>query len=81
MDLGMVVSGILDIRGHTHVEGYSEYHHAFMPSDRNNKPPRITQACTPKRVHNEPLKIPNNNLDVRFEQAHQNHKEIVQTRK
>ena len=29
MHLGMVISGILDIRGHTQVEGYSEYHHAI----------------------------------------------------
>ena len=29
MRLGMVVSGILDIRGNTHVEGYSEYDHAI----------------------------------------------------
>ena len=29
MHLDMVISGILDIRGHTQVEGYSEYHHAI----------------------------------------------------
>ena len=29
MHLGMVTPGILDIRGHTQVEGYSEYHHAM----------------------------------------------------
>ena len=29
MHLGMVVSGTLDIKGHTHVEGYSKYHHVI----------------------------------------------------
>ena len=29
MHLGMVISGILDIRGHTEVKVYSEYHHAI----------------------------------------------------
>ena len=38
-------------------------------------PPRITQACTQKKV---PFKIPNNNLNARFEWAYQNHNsEIV----
>ena len=79
MHLDMVIS---DIRGHTQVEGYSEYHHAINgywvadnlgdswstsrvigPVTEITKVTRITQACTLKRVHNEPLKIPNNNLD------------------
>ena len=29
MHLGMVVSGILDIKDHTQVEEYSEYHNAI----------------------------------------------------
>ena len=29
MHLGLVISGILDIRDHTQVEGYLEYHHAI----------------------------------------------------
>ena len=29
MHLDIVISGILDIRGHTQVEVYSEYHHAI----------------------------------------------------
>ena len=101
MHLGMVISGILDIRGHTQVEGYSEYHHAINGywvvdnlgdswstsrvigpvTEITNVTQNNTGMYTKESSHRN-FRIPNNNSDVRFERAYQNHNnEIVQTRK
>ena len=101
MHLGMVISGILDIRGHTQVEGYSEYHHAINGywfvdnlgdswstsrvigpvTEITNVNQNYTGMYT-KESSQQTFRIPNNNLDVRFEQAYQNHNNaVVQTRK
>ena len=101
MHLGMVISGILDIRGHTQVEGYSEYHHAingYWVVDNLGDSWSTSRVIGPvteitnviqnntgmytKESSQQTFRIPNNNLDIRFEQAYQNHNnEIVQPRK
>ena len=101
MHLGMVISDILDTRGHTKVKVYSEYHHAIngywvvdnlgdsWSTSRVIGPvteiTNVTQNNTgmyTKESSHRTFRIPNNNLDVRFEWAYQNHNnEIVQTRK
>ena len=92
MHLGMVIFDILDIRGHTKVEVYSEYHHAIngywvvdnLGDSRSTSRvigpvteiTKVTQNNTGMYTQGssqQTFEISNNNLDVKFEKAYQNH--------